>query len=1211
MNISRKKRYGALFKTLILLSEIFLRVFSIAPPPPSSYSFRPIEITWERPVFDPSFGDFNLVLGLESIPTSSGTEPKDYHFVVFGTKNFFYRFILNESNQIQPKNRLRVWHPVFYQAFSSTPVEHDISEKSAFHLNGSNYLFIASSLPSFCVSKANVDLYFLAEERFGGCQSDEKIDKVSYVSSDLFAASGKSSLSYRSTSDGTVLTLVPREIIDPSTASQINIERILTIDETYLVVADSANRRIQSLKKNSDGGVVLWDSDPYSLATDSVSSLSFSKKLNVLYICYSTQCFIFDVNTNSATGVSAQGDSFTQGTFLILAPNIQWQSIGEDNTDKIIRSFNDIALFSMIKKTSDDKKDFFILEKKPSAPYLSLEISEKLPGEPVSMGGYQDNKYILVISKKDIFVVYHKICPGGCLECSAPNVCTKCHPSMELDNDHCKPRSCHPDCMSCSGSDSNECLTCPSVSHILSQNGECILKESFVPTCFEENKPDSASGTECQECSSKEAFAVNEMNCTNGSKVRYLNWTVQIISYRINNTLELQFSLPNPYQAFPSISKALNIVDNLNPTQFQLDFDEGVPSQQIISYYSNKIVLGGDLAVHLLNYSTGINISNSNSYRQMLYESMTQRLNIIRQSYYLKTEGNQLSTEDELPENLSKIGKIISKSSSWVGTLTILTSVTGSALSVNVGPTFIKFFQLIEILGKLYFVPVEFSKTLDYFLSLLNGLSDFIEVHSDILMKENPNQPNRYYFKMTKVKEPKYILRSIPIFTILTVVLLTFLSLTWYLSSKLLIFQKIFKLFFLLTIFVLETSFVDFCFYSLYSLVGSYSSLGFNALLVLDRFLALILLFVSMTYLWMVYSAVEALAPRKSPTFKVSFPSGLNTLRRRESQVEPKFSSSLQPFVAIIKDCLKPIQLKRSFNVRLSNFLFQFKILFYQAVVVSCQKSPGFCLGLLVPFELATFIHLIYIASRNRPFKSRLAFFSKMSVDVCLFLFFLVVSLQWLGIREAFIDYSLIALIICCILYQMFNLFMNTVLSVRGYLKKNWRSKKRVNPKAFNDNSRSSSGLVEEASALTTKVRKDSRSNYLRFAASQSTERMSLNNPTTLKSLPANSSRYPKVRVKPLVNSSEKLKEESRKVEPRPFRGGIKGTTEFSKFRPSLKTNNSKLQLSRITNRKSLLKQKNRVSIMLNPQDEQVCTKPEFTPRNRKSSNKLNFEKQQ
>ena len=49
-----------------------------------------------------------------------------------------------------------------------------------------------------------------------------------------------------------------------------------------------------------------------------------------------------------------------------------------------------------------------------------------------------------------------------------------------------------------------------------------------------------------------------------------------------------------------------------------------------------------------------------------------------------------------------------------------------SVFSINLGPAFIKFFQIVEILGKLYFTPIEYSNLLDYFLSTIFGFSDLI-----------------------------------------------------------------------------------------------------------------------------------------------------------------------------------------------------------------------------------------------------------------------------------------------------------------------------------------------------------------------------------------------------------------------------------------------------------------------------------------------------
>ena len=79
------------------------------------------------------------------------------------------------------------------------------------------------------------------------------------------------------------------------------------------------------------------------------------------------------------------------------------------------------------------------------------------------------------------------------------------------------------------------------------------------------------------------------------------------------------------------------------------------------------------------------------------------------------------------------------------------------------GPAFIKFFQIIEVLGKLYFTPVVYSALLSLFLGTIFGLSDLITLPPDVLIKSEVADHQLYFGKLTDLAQPRHILRSMPL----------------------------------------------------------------------------------------------------------------------------------------------------------------------------------------------------------------------------------------------------------------------------------------------------------------------------------------------------------------------------------------------------------------------------------------------------------------
>ena len=87
-----------------------------------------------------------------------------------------------------------------------------------------------------------------------------------------------------------------------------------------------------------------------------------------------------------------------------------------------------------------------------------------------------------------------------------------------------------------------------------------------------------------------------------------------------------------------------------------------------------------------------------------------------------------------------------------------------STFSINLGPAFIKFFQIIEILGKLYFTPIKYSNLLDFFLSTINGLSDLVQLPANFLINSNPSEESHSLGKLTSNSIQRHLLRSTPFF---------------------------------------------------------------------------------------------------------------------------------------------------------------------------------------------------------------------------------------------------------------------------------------------------------------------------------------------------------------------------------------------------------------------------------------------------------------
>ena len=92
-------------------------------------------------------------------------------------------------------------------------------------------------------------------------------------------------------------------------------------------------------------------------------------------------------------------------------------------------------------------------------------------------------------------------------------------------------------------------------------------------------------------------------------------------------------------------------------------------------------------------------------------------------------------------------------------------------IKINIGFSFIKLFQIIEILCKLLYLPVIYESTMRSFLVILNDMADPLGLPEDIFVKETFLESIKYFNRKISVYEERTIfLQSFPT-TCMTIVL--------------------------------------------------------------------------------------------------------------------------------------------------------------------------------------------------------------------------------------------------------------------------------------------------------------------------------------------------------------------------------------------------------------------------------------------------------
>lgn len=79
----------------------------------------------------------------------------------------------------------------------------------------------------------------------------------------------------------------------------------------------------------------------------------------------------------------------------------------------------------------------------------------------------------------------------------------------------------------------------------------------------------------------------------------------------------------------------------------------------------------------------------------------------------------------------------------------------------NIGTGFIKFFQIIEILGKFLFLPVHFNEELRDVLYSINELGEVVQLHPRLIVNRKKMElfeQNRFWYKLSTYGEYKNVL---------------------------------------------------------------------------------------------------------------------------------------------------------------------------------------------------------------------------------------------------------------------------------------------------------------------------------------------------------------------------------------------------------------------------------------------------------------------
>jgi len=364
------------------------------------------------------------------------------------------------------------------------------------------------------------------------------------------------------------------------------------------------------------------------------------------------------------------------------------------------------------------------------------------------------------------------------------------------------------------------------------------------------------------------------------------------------------------------------------------------------------------------------------------------------------------STTQQVSPIIAKVGEAIT-SVSKVAIIGAAGAVfLGSTCSLNIGPAFIKLFQIIEILGKFYFTPIDFSSLMDFFLSKLFGLSDLIDTRNDILIDFPAHIPNPSFGKLNILSQQEYLLRANPIFVLIYPVF-QLIELCLMIpnkrrkpkSPKIGLRGRMPWIATTLGQLLFEMSFVDFAFYSSYSLMGLYR-VGF---------------FSSWEYLTNKLLGLYYLTHCTLFTVKVVHTAFTANVGKTGIIDSKRYGHC---YATLVGESICTNMMKRR-EVRMTNAMYIVSMMSYQVIISTLQNSPGLAVIMLFGLSVFTFFNFIKIVLHLNPFKSFIDGAQRFSYELSLVTFIGVISLRKVGFYHPYVDYAVICLVMVCILVQI------------------------------------------------------------------------------------------------------------------------------------------------------------------------------------------------
>lgn len=863
-------------------------------------------------------------------------------------------------------------------------MENQYKVSSALQIPGTNFFMIATGIIGKGLSLVDIQV-FTVQTCVGGCILGESIGEVALLGSGFYL-----------TGDILALMLLQDKSLISKNTSYSSVSLISTIDKEYnrFTAHDYLLTRTMDFMVEATGSfiIILEYTSLSAIALDSLSifrqfnlllSLSIS---NVIALDRTTGAIKWSLSNTDIFGVTARMSfDFCPSQFILTIwttsipmPASIRQILNYFSAPPQILSHNMSDLIKSAAHSTDGKTIMIgsnlntLVLTQTSACDLKCKVCK-----------YLDDSYCLACNSG-----YAWISPGLCVHCHSE--CAECSNSTRTTCLSCplgttlteSKTCCHPSCLTCSGPSQAQCSACHPGYHL--QAGQCAQGVAgLTPVACDTDLLALVDG-ECVDCSLSSVYERHRQACDIDPCIRVVNWTVS------GKWHDSSYSM---LDVTISHSWSDSILNAVKYTIFSIEIDD--VKSKVVEHLNDVIY------VQLQNH-----VDHGKSLKVAVLNTGSRNENLIEKkkgiSYILMRKSEDfemtipLEVSDKFEESYINLIESMQSTSNFMVKATFSVALLGSTLSVNVLPAFIKMFLIIEIIGKFYFAPIEFSPIMDTSLKFVQDLSDLVNTPPGLLIDEPAQDRTIVQGKITKYDQQRYILRATPIMYIFFVFLYIVVAICkriWPHPKKIL--AAVFKVTNSLKNVAFDLNLVDFMFFSTYALSGHWPQQGYSPRMIMNRLSANLMI-----------SEIILVTLR---SYEVALQPGI---RVSKSEIWVDSASSYNRDSEYKKDVLGHLK------VKLIAPFFLTHLVAYQVIIVSTQNASYLGLIILMIGTVAMagfYLHVLLVYS---PYSSVVAISQNTAYYLSLAVFVVVVSLKRVEVGHEYMDLATVGLIAVCIIVE-------------------------------------------------------------------------------------------------------------------------------------------------------------------------------------------------